>query len=72
VIKCGEEWLPVFCVGVFLSFAAHFILITSPNSLALQIAVSLAGIAIMTMVAYYISWSRQQDRDRKSSLGVRA
>jgi hypothetical protein len=72
VIKCGEEWLSVFCVGVFLSFAGHFILITSPNSLSLQIVVSLAGIAIMTMVAYYISWSRQQDRDRKSGLGARA
>jgi hypothetical protein len=72
VIKCGEEWLSVFCVGVFLSFAAHFILITSPNSLSLQIVVSLAGIAMMTMVAYYISWSRQQDRDRKSGLGARA
>jgi hypothetical protein len=72
VITCGEEWLSVFCVGVFLSFAAHFILITSPNSLSLQIVVSLAGIAMMTMVAYYISWSRQQDRDRKSGLGARA
>jgi hypothetical protein len=72
LIKCGEEWLPVFCVGVFLSFAGHFILITSPNSLGLQILVSLAGIAIMTMVAYYISWSREQDRNRKSGLGLRA
>jgi hypothetical protein len=72
LIKCGEEWLPVFCIGVFLSFAGHFILITSPNSLALQILVSLAGLAIMTMVAYYISWSRQQDMDRKSGLRARA
>ena len=72
LIKCGEEWVPVFCVGVFLSFAGHFILITSHNSLALQILVSLAGIAIMTMVAYYISWSREQDRNRKSGLEVRA
>jgi hypothetical protein len=72
IIKCGEEWLSVFCVGVFLSFTGHFILITSPNSLALQILVSFAGIAIMTMVAYYISWSREQDRNRKSGLGARA
>ena len=68
LIRCGEEWLPVFCVGVFLSFAGHFILITSHNSLALQILVSVAGLAIMTMVAYYISWSREQDKDRKSGL----
>jgi len=61
VMKCGEEWLTSFCVGVFLSFAAHFILITGPNSVAMQILVSVTGIAMMTAIAYYISWSRRQD-----------
>ena len=64
VIKCGEEWLAAFCAGVFLSFAAHFILITGPDSLAMQIAVSAAGLAAMTLVAAYVSWSKQQDRIR--------
>jgi hypothetical protein len=27
-----------------------------------QIVISLAGIAIMTVVAYYISWSKRQDK----------
>jgi hypothetical protein len=61
VIKCGEEWLAVFCVGVFLSFAAHLILITGANLVLMQIGVSLAGFAAMTAVAYYISWSKRQD-----------
>ena len=61
VIKCGEEWLPVFCAGVFLSFSGHFILITGPNSLAMHILVSLAGLSIMASVAYYVSWSKRQD-----------
>ena len=61
VIKCGEEWLPVFCTGVFLSFAGHFVLITGPNLLAMHVLVSIAGIAIMTGVAYYVSWSKRQD-----------
>jgi hypothetical protein len=61
VIKCGEEWLPVFCAGVFLSFAAHFVLITGPDSLVMQVFVSGAGIFIMTAVAYYASWSKRQD-----------
>jgi len=26
-----------------------------------QILVSLTGIAIMTLIAYYISWSKEQD-----------
>lgn len=62
VIKCGKEWLPVFCAGVFLSFAAHLVLITGPNLLAMHVLVSAAGISIMTAVAYYASWSKRQDR----------
>lgn len=62
LMKCGEEWLPVFCAGVFLSFAGHLILITGPDSLAMQVLVSIAGMAAMTGVAYYVSWSRRQDQ----------
>ena len=62
IMKCGEEWLASFCVGVFLSFAGHFVLITAPNSIAIQVLVSAAGIAIMTTIAYYLSWSHQQDQ----------
>ena len=51
VIKCGHEWLAVFCAGVFLSFAGHLVLITGPDSLAMHFLVSLAGILIMTGVA---------------------
>ncbi len=66
VIKCGEEWLSAFCAGVFLSFAGHLVLLTTPNSLAMQVLVSAAGMSIMTGVAYYISWSKRQDH--RSSL----
>jgi hypothetical protein len=34
----------------------------SSGSLLAQILVSVAGIAIMTIVAYYISWSKRQDK----------
>jgi hypothetical protein len=61
VIKCGQEWLAVFCAGVFLSFAGHLVLITGPDSLAMQFLVSFTGILIMTGVAYYVSWSKRQD-----------
>ncbi len=61
VIRCGEEWLAVFCVGVFLSFAGHLILLTSANLVVMQIVVSLTGFAAMTAVAYYVAWSKWQD-----------
>jgi hypothetical protein len=62
VIKCGQQSLAVFCVGVFLSFVGHFMLMLSSGSVAAQIFVSISGIAIMTLVAYYISWSKKQDK----------
>jgi hypothetical protein len=62
VMKCGEEWLAVFCAGVFLSFAGHLVLITGPDSLVVHVLVSIVGISIMTGVAYYVSWSKRQDR----------
>jgi hypothetical protein len=61
IIICGQQSLAVFCVGVFLSFAGHFVLMTSSGSLMTQLFVSVAGITIMTLVACYISWSKQQD-----------
>ena len=65
LIKCGQQSLAVFCVGVFLSFVGHFELSMSSGSLLAQIFVSVAGIAIMTTVAYYISWSKKQDKPLK-------
>ncbi|PWT87110.1 OpgC domain-containing protein [Bradyrhizobium sp. PMVTL-01] len=61
VIACGEEWLAVFCVAVFLSFAGHLILITGPNLVLMQVAVSITGFGAMTGLAYYIAWSKRQD-----------
>jgi hypothetical protein len=61
LIVCGQQSLAVFCFGVFLSFVGHFVLMLSSGSLLAQVLVSAAGIAILTLVAYYLSWSRQQD-----------
>jgi hypothetical protein len=61
IITCGRQSLAVFCVGVFLSFVGHLALTTSSGSLMAQFIVSAAGIAIMTLIATYISWSKQQD-----------
>jgi hypothetical protein len=65
LIICGQQSLAVFCVGVFLSFVGHFQLSMSSGSLFAQIFVSVTGIAIMTVVAYYISWSKRQDKPLK-------
>jgi hypothetical protein len=72
VIVCGQQSLAVFCVGVFLSFVAHFVLTLSSGSLLAQILVSVTGITIMTIVAYYISWSKRQDKPVSKPAAVKA
>jgi hypothetical protein len=69
LIVCGEQSLAVFCAGVLLSFAGHFVLVTDSGSLPEQILVSLSGIVIMTLVASYVSWSKRQDRPVPAPMG---
>jgi len=72
LIKCGQQSLAVFCVGVFLSFVGHFELMMSSGSLLAQIIVSVAGIGLMTLVAYYITWSKKQDKPLKPAVAKAA
>jgi hypothetical protein len=60
LIKCGEQSLQIFCVGVFLAFIAHVIL--EMTSEAIFSLVSAAGMGIMVGVAYYGSWSKRIDK----------
>jgi hypothetical protein len=61
-IICGQHSLETFCLGVFLSFAAHFVFTEVTNRVVMQIAVSLLGIAIMVGAAWLISWYRSMER----------
>src|SRR5262244_3848361 len=61
-IVCGQHSLETFCLGVFLSFAGHFVFTEMSNRVVTQIVVSFAGIAIMVAVAALISWYRQAER----------
>lgn len=62
LVKCGQQSLEVFCVGVFLSFIAHVVLEALPPGFASELLVGISGLAIMTGVAYYRSWSKRVDR----------
>ena len=46
--------------------------VMSSGSLFAQIFVSVTGIAIMTIVAYYISWSKRQDKPLPEAGGAKA
>jgi hypothetical protein len=62
MIRCGQQSLEVFCFGIFLAGAAHIILVKVSNAIWMQVLVSVAGIVLMTILAYYRSWSKRLDK----------
>jgi hypothetical protein len=58
-ILCGQHSLEIFCLGVFLAFAAHFVMVEFYGGAAMQVAMSMAGILIMIGTAVVISWYKQ-------------
>ncbi|MDP3690219.1 OpgC family protein [Bradyrhizobium sp.] len=71
LILCGQHSLEIFCLGVFLAFAGHFVLAEfSGGGPVLQLVVSLAGILIMSGMAWMLSWykhSADKSAPRKKS-----
>jgi hypothetical protein len=56
LILCGQHSLEIFCLGVFLAFAGHFVLAEVGGGALLHFVISLSGILIMCAVAWVISW----------------
>jgi hypothetical protein len=62
MIRCGENSLAMYCLGVLLSFFGHVILVKISSAIALQVAVSMAGIAVMIATATLMTWTSKLDR----------
>jgi hypothetical protein len=60
LIRCGQNSLGVFCLGIVLAFCAHAAIETSLNSLWVQIFVGTIGILFLTASAYFLTWQKQQ------------
>jgi len=60
LIKCGQNSLQVFCIGIILSFCAHVAIEMSLNSFWVQIFVGSIGILLMNASAYYWTWSQKR------------
>lgn len=70
LILCGQHSLEIFCLGIFLAFAGHFVLAEVSGGAVMQVLVSLAGILIMCGMAWVISWyKRSADKDAKKGIG---
>ncbi|WP_407115509.1 OpgC domain-containing protein [Bradyrhizobium sp. LMG 9283] len=59
LILCGQHSLEIFCLGVFLAFAGHFILAEVSGGPAMHALISLSGVLIMWGVAWVISWYKR-------------
>jgi len=62
LILCGRHSLEVFCLGVFLSYTAGFLLIEISSALWMQAAVSLGGVLLMVGLAGLMSWYKALGR----------
>jgi hypothetical protein len=60
LIVCGQHSLEIFCLGVFLAFAGHFILAEVSGGAVMHALISVSGILIMWGVASLISWYKHQ------------
>jgi hypothetical protein len=54
LILCGQHSLPIFCLGVFLSFGAHWILMQYTRGVWEQLVVSAGGILIMVAAGWLL------------------
>ena len=61
-IRCGENSLAMYCLGVLLSFMGHAVLVEFSGTIAMQAAVSIAGIALMIAAATLMTWTAKLDR----------
>jgi hypothetical protein len=62
MIRCGENSLAMYCLSILLSFIGYIILVGVSNTIAMQVAVSSGGIALMIAAATLMTWTAKQDR----------
>ena len=61
-VLCGQQSLEIFCLGIILSALGHFILTEYGAGVPMQLAVNIAGIAVMFLTAWMIAWYKTVDR----------
>jgi hypothetical protein len=64
MILCGQHSLEIFCLGVFLSFTGHFILVEVSGRFWMHLTVSVAGIFMMVALAWLMRWYKRAEGKR--------
>jgi hypothetical protein len=66
VIWMGQNSLYIFCMGIFLSYLGHLVLVEVSARAIVHVGVSAAGIAAMAAVAAAMTWVRRAERRKRS------
>src|SRR5262249_28201354 len=56
IIRCGQHSLQVFCLGILLAVLGQILLTTVRDDAAMQLAISVAGTALMLAFASLLAW----------------
>jgi hypothetical protein len=59
MVLCGQHSLEIFCIGVFLAFAGHFVLAEVAGGAGMHALISLVGIVVMSTAAWVFSWYKR-------------
>jgi len=71
LIKSGQQALPVFLSGMFLSLVAGMAMDVLGRNMAATVAVNAAGVVFLVLAAYSVAWFKSQPwRVKKASLSV--
>jgi hypothetical protein len=62
MIRCGENSLAMYCLSILLSFFGYVILVRASSTIAMQVAVGIAGIALLIGAATLMTWTAKRDR----------
>jgi hypothetical protein len=60
LILCGQHSLEIFCLGVFLAFAGHFVLAEVSGRAWMHFIISVTGILVMSGAAWLFSWYKNE------------
>ena len=69
IIRCGQQSLQVFCLGILLSVLGYFVFAEWSDGLSAQLVVNIAGIAGMIGAGELITWYRTIDSDKTAIAG---
>jgi hypothetical protein len=73
-IRCGQNSLPIYCLGVLLTLASHLALLDISDGPMMQIALSVGGVVVMIVAATLLNLiqikPRQQPHAKPADLPV--